>query len=494
MNDSFRPEPDIDPDVVVVGGGVGGLVAARALSAAGQRVVLIEGGGRLGGNVASHTVSGIRLDSGAESFATRGGTVSALLGELGLTDDIVQPNPAGAWVQLPDRAIPLPRTGLLGIPSRPRDPELRPALGRLGVARAALDLVLPAGIGARAGSLGALVRARMGRRVVDTLVAPIVLGVHSAHPDDVDADAVAPGLRAALRTRGSLAASVAQLRALAPAGSAVGGIAGGMHRLVEALRIDLERRGVRILIGTPVTAMRRHRDRDGAVTGDDWHIDLADGRTFDPARLVLAIPPEAIRTIVGAAIPERLAKWPQATAVELVTIVIDAAAASALRVALDSAPRGTGVLVAEGTPGVRAKALTHLTAKWPWLAHAAGGMHVLRLSYGRAQDREGTRGGGDARGTAALSDGDLRRLAITDAAALLDIPLDEDAVAGFARTTWTSAVPYAARGQRQRIDMVREEVAENPGLEVTGAWIAGTGLAAVVADAQAAAARVLGGS
>ena len=51
------------------------------------------------------------------------------------------------------------------------------------------------------------------------------------------------------------------------------------------------------------------------------------------------------------------------------------------------------MLVAPGsTPGaVRAKALTHATAKWPWLARrvrdAAGpGWHVVRLSYGRIGD------------------------------------------------------------------------------------------------------------
>lgn len=470
-------------DVVVVGGGIAGLVAARALAISGATVRVVEAGDRLGGSVATHTVAGIRLDSGAESFATRRGTVAALLTDLGLSGEVVTPNPAGAWVQLPDRAFPLPRTALFGIPSDPRDPELRATLGRRGAARAALDLVLPAAIGASAASLGDLVRVRMGRAVLDRLVAPIVAGVHSAAPGDIDADAVAPGLRAGLRTSGSLAASVAGLREKAPAGSAVGGIRGGMYRLVEELERDLRFRGVVLDVGSPVAALRRHRDHDGAVTGDDWHVDLADGRSFDPDRVVLAIPPEAIVPLFGAALPPSLARaWPAPTAVELATLVIDARTHPGIQAALDAAPRGTGVLVTDGVSGVRAKALTHVTAKWPWLAEQADGRHVFRLSYGRANER----------GVTDLDDHELRRTAIADSSALLGVPLQDAAVAGFARTRWSNAIPFAARGQRERVAVVRAEVTENPGIDVAGAWIAGTGLASVIADAQETAARISG--
>lgn len=478
-----HPQAGRDPesvDVVVVGGGVAGLVAARALARDGRSVVLLEADDEVGGTVAALTVDGVTVDVGAESFATRRGTVQALLTELGLAGDVVLPDPAGAWVQLPGQAIPLPRTGLLGIPGDPRDPALRETLGWAGAARAALDLVLPSSIGANASSLGELVRVRMGRRVLDRLVAPVVSGVHSAHPDDVDADVVAPGLAAGLATEGSLASSVKRLRSLAPAGSAVAGIAGGMHRLTAVLRRDVERCGVRILTNAPVSRVERRRDRDGAVSSDQWHVDLSDGRSFEPSRVLVAVPVAELIRIFGAAIPSRILDgWPAASSVELVTLVVDAPAGSATRTALDGAPRGTGVLVAPGTPGVRAKALTHMTAKWRWLAESAGGKHVIRLSYGRA---------GEA--APRLADDALRRVAIEDASALLGVPLDEDRITGFARTRWTNTVPFAARGQRARVAEVRAEVAQQPGLEVSGAWIAGTGLASVVVDAEAAAARL----
>ena len=79
------------------------------------------------------------------------------------------------------------------------------------------------------------------------------------------------------------------------------------------------------------------------------------------------------------------------------TLIVDAPA-------LDSAPRGTGVLAIDGVS--RAKALTHSTAKWSWLAAAAKGRHVVRLSYSVEDPRE-----------------DFEEGALDDAARLLGVEL-----------------------------------------------------------------------
>jgi oxygen-dependent protoporphyrinogen oxidase len=47
-------------------------------------------------------------------------------------------------------------------------------------------------------------------------------------------------------------------------------------------------------------------------------------------------------------------------------------------------------------------------------------------------------------------------------------------------------------GQRERISAVRQSVSGIAGLELTGSWLCGTGLAAVVPDAMEAASRVRG--
>ncbi|CAN5293275.1 hypothetical protein BH09ACT5_BH09ACT5_23660 [soil metagenome] len=244
----------------------------------------------------------------------------------------------------------------------------------------------------------------MGSGVLEKLVAPVVHGVHSVHPDALPLDRAAPGLRAALGREGSLAAAVRHLRDAAPAGSAVAGIRGGVHRLVTELVADLETYGVDVRLG------RRVRSVDGL-----------DGT------VVLAAPLES----------------PPGRRIVLATLVVEAPE-------LDAAPRGSGVLVAAGAPGIRARALTHSTAKWEWLRERAGGRHVLRLSY----DDEPQ---------------DLAAAALQDASALLGVALPEPV--DFARVEWTRSTGGTA------------DVGES---------VAGSGLAGIIAQATAKADELLG--
>ena len=181
-------------DTVVVGAGTAGLTVAHDLARRGYRVLVLEASERLGGVATAIEVDGLVLDAGAESFATRGGAVAALATELGLGDAIVSPNPAGAWLQLDDRAVPLPKASLLGIPSVPLARDVIDALGWGGAVRAYLDRLMPVLRIGKDDALGPLVRRRMGRRALERLVAPLAGGVYYADPDLLDVATVAPGL------------------------------------------------------------------------------------------------------------------------------------------------------------------------------------------------------------------------------------------------------------------------------------------------------------
>lgn len=421
-------------DCIVIGAGVAGLVAARELVLAGRSVVVLEAGDRAGGKVRAHVVDGLTLDAGAESFATRRGTVADLVERLGLADDLELPDAAGAWVQASDTdAMPLPKAGVLGIPSVPLASDVIRVIGFGAALRAQLDLLLPGVIGSREQSLGGLVRRRMGARVVERLVAPVTMGVHSRHPDMLDVDTVAPGLRSGLKSEESLASAVRVMRAAAPAGSAVAGIRGGVSRLVTALLSALERFGVEVRYDTAV---------EGA---DASGVTLADGSRLTARAVVLAAPDRGLT--------EREGTWPEdeESRISLATLVVRAPD-------LDRAPRGTGVLVAEGCTSVTAKALTHSSAKWAWLGEKSGEhRHVLRLSY-------------DGRRVEMLDDAGLRERAVADASKLLGTSLSQGDVLGFARTDWVAGTP-----DRRPAD---------DGVTHLGETVAGTGLAAVVGHAQ----------
>jgi oxygen-dependent protoporphyrinogen oxidase len=510
--------------VAVIGGGVAGLVAALECAKVGLSVTVFEASDRLGGVVRSAEVDGIRVDVGAESFATRGGVVRALIEELGLGDAIVRPAAGRAWVAGlggtatggESDAAPLPTGGVLGIPANPWDPDVVRIIGRKGAWRAYLDRLRPPLTVGYDRSLGHLVRSRMGDLVLDRLVAPVTSGVYSARPDDIDVELAAPGLSAALTRAGSLSGAVGILRGASAASSAAGaakapgaaveGLDGGMTRLIAALRDRLIALDVDIRLDAPVTSLTHAEDRwtltveredageedagsahaesahAGSAHAGPAHVGSAqdDGDAhFD--HVIVATPERAARDLIVPHVPGAEAQTTagateadSAPVVEIVTLVVDAPA-------LDTHPRGTGVLTVPGSH--LAKALTHSTAKWEWLAVAAGSAHVLRVSFG-AQ--------GEPPATEDLDDTAAAALALAEASALLGLAADDLQLRAAHRERFVQSQPASVLGRAERIARVRTAIQAVPGLTAVGAWLAGTGLAQVIPDAVAAADRVRG--
>ena len=387
-----------DTRSVVIGAGPAGLLAARDLLSRGDAVTVLEATDTIGGRVSPLELDGLTLDAGAESFATRGGAVAALAKDLGLS--VVSPAASPAWVVAPGRAYQLPATGWLGIPTRPLDKDVRKIIGSAAAVHASLEPHRPLGEIADDVTIGALVRARLGDEVAESLVTPVLQGVYSRHIDQLPLRDIDPALPEQLRETGSLLRLAEQKRSLAPAGSAVQGIEGGMWRLTAALADWIRDAGGRVV--TSAAAERLSFD-DGA-----WHITAGGGKVVAD-RVVIATPlPDAAALLPTIAPHER-----RQTA--LVTLVLSAPD-------LAGAPRGTGVLALEGV--TRAKALTHSTVKWPWLAREAGKRQVVRLSYALGDPAE-----------------DVAAVALDDASRLLGIALTEANVRASATTVWTDAAP-----------------------------------------------------
>ncbi len=479
-------------DTIVAGGGIAGLTVAHDLAARGYRVLVLEAADRLGGTAAALELDGLALDAGAESFAVRGGAVAELARELGLGDAIVDPNPAGAWLLLPadggaHRAVPLPKRTLLGIPSTPLAQDVIDALGWRGALRAHLDRLMPVLRIGTDDALGPLVRRRMGRRVLDRLVAPLAGGVYSADPELLDIATVAPGLNGGITRTGSLSGGVAfvlEERAAAAGaadtkpGSAVQGVRGGIHRIVDALAERAQEHRAQLRTGVRVEAV--------AKTGSGWLV-TTDAGAHSASSLVLALPEHESRRLLdglGVSAPSEEGRAADARAphaardradgvtVELVTLVFPPGA-------IAGEPRGTGVLVAADATGVRAKAMTHATAKWPWLREAAQGREIVRLSYGS---------GTAAPATAELDDAAAAAIALEDARAIFGTALPEPVAS--ARVRWRQGQPSSVVGARERQQALREAAAAHEHLLVVGAAVAGTGLAQVVPDARRAALEI----
>lgn len=429
-------------ETLVIGAGIAGLVVARELVLQGHRVRVLEAEERAGGQLLRKTIAGIPLDAGAEAFATRGGTVRDYLERLGIADRVVAPLDAPAWLHArTGTTVPLPAVSLLGIPSAPLAEDVVAVVGRRAAWRGMTDALLPGPVGAKSATLGELVRRRMGDGILEQLVAPVVEGIHSKHPDELPVS-VAPGLVHHLLRENSLARAVARLRTDAPAGSLVAGLDGGMGMLVDTLLAELDRYGVPIEYGVRVAEVH-------------------------PDRVVLAVDPDAVAASASGSVPDELepegevreglvvvaapglvtpadGRAATRTATHLMTLVIEAGTDAAR--ALGENPRGTGVLVARGTD-VTARALTHVSAKWAWVREAAAGREVVRLSYESAPTAETAR---------------------RDAELLLGVSIPDTAVVAAEATTWLRAGRFEA----------------GDGVPVTGEQVSGTGLASVIDHAH----------
>ncbi|WP_405218805.1 protoporphyrinogen oxidase [Agrococcus sp. Ld7] len=529
QTDAQTSEEPARVDTIVVGAGIAGLTIAHDLAARGYRVLVLEAADRVGGTVARLELpdADLVLDAGAESFAVRGGAVAELADELGLGAEIVDPNPAGAWLQLTDRAVPMPKRTLLGIPSTPLAQDVIDALGWGGALRAYLDRLMPVLRIGTDDALGPLVRRRMGQKVLDRLVAPLAGGVYSADPERLDVAVVAPGLNGGITRAGSLSGGVAfvlEERAQAAGGadtkpgSAVQGIRGGVHQLSERLaararehRADI-RTGVRVLrvsetdagwsvatdAGTHessslVVALPEHEARQlllplAAPPVDELppveELPSVEERAAQPRASASSVEERAAQEHASAPSVEERAAQPRASrdrsappleqlasgdhdvTVELVTLVFPPGA-------IQGDPRGTGVLVAGDNEKVRAKAMTHSTAKWAWLRDAAGGREIVRLSYGS---------GAAAPATEGLDDDAAAALALADAQAIFGTSLPQPVAS--ARVRWRRGQPSSIVGARARQQELRDVAAARANLFVIGGAVAGTGLAQVVPDAR----------
>ena len=112
----------------------------------------------------------------------------------GWSSPIRRRSPARLW--LGGRLRPLPSGTLLGVPGDLR--AAAPVLGFRGTARALLDRVLPATATDDDPAVGTYVRARLGDRVVDRLVDPLLGGVYAGRADQLSLRMTTPQLVPAL--------------------------------------------------------------------------------------------------------------------------------------------------------------------------------------------------------------------------------------------------------------------------------------------------------
>ena len=445
---------------LVLGAGLGGLVAARELAKRGHQVAVLEASDRIGGQLHTATWHGMPVDTGAEAMFLGGPHLKPLLTELGLIESLVAPQPGSSWLRT-DRGklVPLPEgVGPAG-PSK-LDPVIKSGLlSPAALARAGLE---PMRIKPITGdiSVGDFVAGRFGKAVVDTFVDPLLGNLHAGDVYRLSLLSTAPQLVPAAREGRSLIknAKTPPPPSDGPRVPPFASFAGGLSTLTDALAKD-----VTVHTGVTVSAARR--------TPEGWALDTSNGPAATD-NLVLAVPASVAAQLLEPTTPGIAADLTAGRTADVATIVLAYPRAAAETPALRD---GNGLLLRSGT-GRQLKAATFLSRKWAHLAD--GEFFLVRASAGRA-------------GVDSLSLMDDKTLARRIHQELADITGLDARPQDSLVARWPGSYPQLEVGHQERMSRVRDTLAAHR-VALVGAPYDGLGMPSVVKSALAGAV-LLGG-
>lgn len=478
------------PHVAIIGGGIAGLAAAYFLKDAPVRVTVFEAATRVGGKLAVSDIAGLAVDEGAEAMLARRPEGTDLAAAVGLAAELVSPGTTAAAVWTRGALRPLPAGQMMGVPGDMAALARSGVLSSGGLARAWLDLALPATKYDTDAAVATRVAARLGHEVVDRLVEPLLGGVYAGRCEDLSFEATLPGLAAAARKHRTLTAAARSL--LSPPGSSkrrtrragdsrpaaepvFTTLAGGLGTLPPAVA---EASDAQVRCGATVRELRR--------TSAGWRLTV--GSAADPEHVsadcvVLALPASPASRLLRADVPAAAIPLSEIAyaSMAIVTLVFQ-------RGAFSRRPSGSGYLV-PAVDGHAVKAVTFSTVKWPHLlarqnlsmprtADAGTACEAVRCSIGRLGEEH----------VLQRADDDLVAVARRELAA--SVGVRGQPVASRV-TRWGGALPQYSVGHVARVARIRAAVADQPGLAVCGAAYDGLGVPACIASARQAAAQIL---
>lgn len=457
--------------VAIVGGGIAGLATAFWLqekaAEAGVPVActVIEAGRDWGGKIATHRAGELLIEAGPDSFLSQKHWALDLCAKLGLSDQLINTNELGhkAFVYSRGRLRELPE-GLVAIVPTRLGPFLRSGLlSWPGVARMALDLVLPGRFNAADESVASFFRRRLGTEAFERVVEPLMAGIYAGDAEQMSLRATFPQFIEAERRHGSLIRGLLAGRkgvsaAPVPGRTTFVTLKGGLGELVRTLVAKVGAAGATLLPGQPVVALRAPSVRSKVWT---YEVVLKDASVVTADAVVLATPAyvtaEFLRPI-SLAVSKLLEEIPYAS-----TATIALAYGSQ-----DLGPhvRGFGFIVPR-VEGRDLLAATWTSLKWP---HRAPPSQTLVRCYVGGAGREDLLKADDGTIVRRVRE-DLRHIAgITAEPTYVEV------------NRWERGMPQYVLGHRNRLDRIQAALSNFQGLYFTGAAYRGVGVPDCIRD------------
>jgi oxygen-dependent protoporphyrinogen oxidase len=454
-------------DVVIIGAGISGLVAAYRLKRSGLSVLVLEKSHRAGGVIESLSTRGYLIERGPNSVR---GTQEflELITDLELRDELVIGDPglpAYTYSHGELRAVPMSPLALVGS-------NILSTRGKLRLLR---EPFIARRNEAGDESIASFVRRRLGPEVLDELVSPFISGIYAGDPQKLSVDACFPSLVERERESGSITAGLLRRRSTrddAPPPERRESLRryrfcsfhDGLSTLTDRLAARLDG-AIRFRVEVDNLSIA------SVENGADFKIEISSSESshqISARAVIVATPATAAASIVRAIAPVLARQLARINYNSLVSVPAGVATRESSQL------RGFGFLA------TRAAGLRTLGSIWNSSAFAdrAGrGYHLMTSFIGGTTDP----------GAVSLSDDDLQATLMRD---LRKVLKSEVSIEQLPITRYPAAIPQYEMGHGEVVAQVDRELARVPRLEIAGNYLRGVSVGDCIRDATRIAEKI----
>ncbi|GAC1639165.1 MAG: protoporphyrinogen oxidase [Candidatus Acidiferrum sp.] len=433
--------------VIVVGAGISGLTCAYALKKRGVDVLVLESSDSPGGMIHSVEENGYIFETGPQSFSTTA-QLNGLIGDLGLSNEFVSaPAKAPRYILVNGqlRPVPLSPGAFLGS-------SLLKWSTKFSIFRDPFGKSFPP---EQDESIAAFVRRKFKPELLELLVGPFVSGIYAGDPERISCRAAFPTLYEAEKAAGSLVRgmkAVAKKQTGTRVKPTLASFRQGNQTLITALSETL---GNALRLGTPVSQVAKTND-------GPFVIDSSTGQ-LQCEQLVLATP-----TSVSSSLLNNLAPAASAALSQIEYAPVAVVSLCYRRADVAHSLEGFGFLVPRSA-GLKILGCVWTSSLFP---NRTPGDSVQVTSFlGGATDPD----------TAALTDSSLVDIAHSELSPILGLKAEPITSRV---TAYSRAIPQYNLGHTQRLDTVAADLANIPGLHLTGNYLKGPAIGSCVEHAQ----------